>query len=49
MVSEQIQGIITMLRSTAEQRGDAEEMTVEQWREAYAGLGAMLPVREGWP
>ncbi|MFZ6003161.1 MAG: alpha/beta hydrolase [Actinomycetota bacterium] len=47
MASEQIQGIITMLRSTAEQRGDAEEMTVEQWREAYAGLGAMLPAREG--
>ncbi len=47
MVSEQIQGIITMLRSTADQRGGAEEMTVDQWREAYAGLGTMLPVRAG--
>lgn len=47
MASEQIQGIITMLRSTAEQRGDAQEMTVEQWREAYTGLGAMLPARGG--
>jgi phosphinothricin tripeptide acetyl hydrolase len=48
MVSEQIQGIITMLRTTAADRGEVE-MTVDQWREAYDGLGAMIPVRDGVP
>jgi hypothetical protein len=48
MASDQIQGIITMLRTTAADRGDAE-MTVEEWRAAYSGLGGMLPTREGVP
>jgi monoterpene epsilon-lactone hydrolase len=48
MASEQFEGIITMLRTTAETRGDAE-MTVEEWRDTYHGLGAMLPVHEGVP
>lgn len=48
MASDQIQGIITMLRTTAADRGDAE-MTVEEWRAAYSGLGGMLPAREGVP
>ncbi len=46
MTSEAIQGIIAMLRTTAAERGDTE-MTVAEWREAYAGLGSMLPRREG--
>jgi acetyl esterase/lipase len=48
MASDQMQGIITMLRTTAADRGDAE-MTVEEWRAAYQGLGGMLPAREGVP
>ncbi len=48
MASEQLEGIITMLRTTAAERGDAE-MTVEEWRDAYQGLGTMLPVHEGVP
>jgi phosphinothricin tripeptide acetyl hydrolase len=48
MASDQIQGIIAMLRTTAADRGGAE-MTVEEWRAAYSGLGGMLPTREGVP
>jgi phosphinothricin tripeptide acetyl hydrolase len=48
MASDQIQDVITMLRTTAADRGGAE-MTVEAWRAAYGGLGGMLPAREGVP
>lgn len=48
MASDQIQGIISMLRTAAAERGDLE-MSVEEWRAAYGGLGSMLPVREGVP
>lgn len=48
MASEEIQGIITMLRTSAAER-DATEMTIDGWREVYAGLGSMLPQREGVP
>jgi phosphinothricin tripeptide acetyl hydrolase len=48
MASEQIQNIITMLRTTAEDRGNTE-MSIEEWRAAYGGLGSMLPIREGVP
>lgn len=46
MRSEALENIVTMLRAQAAERGDAE-MTVEQWREAYDGLGALLPTAEG--
>jgi epsilon-lactone hydrolase len=48
MTSEALQGIITMLRTTAAERGDAE-MSVDEWRAAYGGLGSMLPQRDGVP
>lgn len=46
MRSEALENIVTMLRAQAAERGDVE-MTVEQWREAYDGLGAFLPAAEG--
>ncbi len=46
MRSEALENIVTMLRSQAAERGDAE-MTVSEWREAYDGLGALLPAAEG--
>lgn len=48
MRSEQLEGIVTMLRSGV---GDADPaaMSVEDWRSAYEGLGALLPAREGVP
>lgn len=46
MRSEALENIVAMLRAQAAERGDAE-MTVEQWREAYDGLGALLPAAEG--
>jgi acetyl esterase/lipase len=46
MRSEALEGIVTMLRSTAEQRGDTA-MTVEEWRAAYDGLGQLMPLAEG--
>ena len=46
MRSEALEGIVTMLRSTAEQRGDVA-MTVEEWRAAYDGLGQLMPLAEG--
>lgn len=46
MRSEALENIVTMLRAQAAERGDAE-MTVEEWREAYDGLGALLPAAEG--
>jgi epsilon-lactone hydrolase len=46
MRSEALENIVTMLRAQAAERGDAE-MTVEEWREAYDGLGALLPPAEG--
>lgn len=46
MRSEALEGIVTMLRSTAEQRGDAA-MTVEEWRAAYDGLGQLMPLAGG--
>lgn len=42
MRSEALEGIVAMLRATAAERGE-QEMTVEEWRAAYAGLGALLP------
>lgn len=46
MPSEPLQNIITMLRVQAAERGDTA-MTLEQWREAYDGLGRLLPVKDG--
>ena len=46
MRSEALENIVTMLRAQAAERGDAE-MTVSEWREAYDGLGALLPAAEG--
>jgi epsilon-lactone hydrolase len=46
MRSEALENIVTMLRTQAAERGDAE-MTVAEWREAYDGLGALLPAAEG--
>ena len=43
MRSDELEGIITMLRSTAAERGD-REMTVDEWRAAYDGLGQLLPL-----
>lgn len=45
MRSEALENIVTMLRAQAAERGDAE-MTVAEWREAYDGLGALLPAAE---
>jgi len=44
--SEALEGIVAMLRATAAARGE-QEMTVEEWRAAYAGLGALLPAAAG--
>ena len=46
MRSEALENIVTMLRTQTAERGDAE-MTVSEWREAYDGLGALLPAAEG--
>src|SRR5690606_3662417 len=46
MPSEALENIITMLNTQAAERGDAE-MTLAQWRQAYDGLGALLPMVEG--
>jgi len=46
MRSEPLENIVTMLRAQAAERGDAE-MTLEQWRQAYDALGALLPAAEG--
>lgn len=46
MPSEPLENIIAMLRTQAADRGDVE-MTLEQWRQAYDGLGGLLPVAEG--
>ena len=46
MRSEALEGIVTMLRSTAEQRGDTA-ITVEEWRAAYDGLGQLMPLADG--
>ena len=48
MRSEALENIITMLRAQATERGDAE-MTIDEWREAYDGLGGLLPAAEGVP
>jgi monoterpene epsilon-lactone hydrolase len=46
MRSEALENIVTMLRAQAAERGDVD-MTVEQWREAYDGLGTLLSAAEG--
>ncbi len=46
MRSEQLENIVTMLRTQAAARGDVE-MTVQERREAYDGLGALLPAAAG--
>ena len=46
MRSEALENIVTMLRTQAAERGDAQ-MTVAEWRTAYDGLGALLPAAEG--
>jgi monoterpene epsilon-lactone hydrolase len=46
MRSDALENIVTMLRTQAAERGDAE-MTVDEWREAYDGLGGLLPAAEG--
>ncbi len=48
MRSEQLENIVTMLRAQAAERGDVE-MTVQEWREAYDGLGALLPAAADVP
>ena len=48
MRSEALENIVTMLRSQTAARGDAE-MTLDEWRVAYDGLGGLLPVAEGMP
>ena len=42
MRSAQLEGFVTALRDAAADRSEAE-MTVEEWRRAYDGLGLMLP------
>lgn len=44
--SESLAGIVQMLMDQAATRGDTE-MTVDEWRAAYDGLGALLPAAEG--
>lgn len=46
MRSEPLENIVTMLRTQAAERGDAE-MTLAEWRQAYDGLGGLLPAVEG--
>ena len=46
MRSEALENIVTMLRAQADERGGAP-MTLGEWREAYDGLGALLPAAEG--
>lgn len=46
MRSDALEGIVTMLRANAAARGGAE-MTVQEWRDAYDGLGLMLPMADG--
>ena len=46
MRSEALEGIVAALRAQAAGRGDIR-MTVDEWREAYDGLGAMLPAAQG--
>src|SRR3546814_2349643 len=46
MPSEALENIIAMLRTQAADRGDVE-MTLEEWRQSYDGLGGLLPVAEG--
>lgn len=41
MRSEQLDSIVTLLRTTAAERGEVE-MTVQEWRDAYEGLGGFL-------
>jgi len=48
MRSEALENIVTMLRAQAGERGD-DEMTVDEWRQAYDGLGGLLPAAEGVP
>lgn len=48
MPSEQLENIITMLRALAAGRGEIE-MSLQQWRDADDGLGAMLPAADGVP
>lgn len=42
MRSEALQGIITMLEQNAASR-NGDEMTVQDWRSAYDGLGLLMP------
>ncbi len=46
MRSDALESIVTMLRTTAAGRGD-QEMTLAEWRDGYAALGAFLPSAEG--
>lgn len=46
MPSDALENIITMLRTQAADRGDVE-MTLQEWRQAYDGLGALLPMADG--
>jgi len=48
MRSEALENIVTMLRAQAAERGDVD-MTVQEWRDAYDGLGSLLPVADGVP
>jgi acetyl esterase/lipase len=42
--SQELEGIVTMLGTT---KARGTDLTVQEWREAYAGVGAFLPAREG--
>ncbi|MDE0777326.1 MAG: alpha/beta hydrolase [Nocardioides sp.] len=48
MRSEALENIVTMLRTQAAERGEAE-MALDDWRAAYDGLGGLLPAAEGVP
>jgi len=48
MRSQPLEDIVTMLRSQAANRGEAE-MGIDDWRAAYDGLGGLLPAAEGVP
>ncbi len=47
MRSEQLEGIVTMLRDAAAAGEDSAERTLEDWRASYAGLAALLPSAPG--
>lgn len=45
MRSEQLEAIVTTLRSTAE--SGVAPTSIEEWRQSYEGLSGLIPVRDG--